>query len=64
MRISTCRECSYYMIDDGREILCCFPDSVSYLEIRTDSAGHEVCRCPRESEFERKSGFADYRIFL
>jgi len=39
------------MIDDGKELLCCFRDYVSYLEIKTDSYGYAVCRCPGEYEF-------------
>ncbi|HPJ35088.1 MAG TPA: hypothetical protein PK358_09660 [Spirochaetota bacterium] len=51
MRINRCRKCRYYMIDDGKELLCCFRDYVSYLEIKTDSYGYAVCRCPGEYEF-------------
>jgi len=52
------------MIDDGKELLCCFLDSIAYREIKTDSSGHMVCLCPREADFNRKSGLADYRVIL
>ncbi len=56
MNLAVCRECRYYMIDDGQEIICRFNYSISYLKINQESSAGLVCRCPRESEFEKISG--------
>lgn len=56
MNLNVCRDCRYYMIDDGQEVICRFNYSISYLKIRQETSGGFVCRCPRESEFEKKSG--------
>jgi len=48
MHLHLCRECEFYIMDDGREVSCQFNTPTAYYEIRPGRNGGEVHRCPGE----------------
>lgn len=46
MFLRDCRECEYYIMDDGHEVSCRYRSEIAYYQITINPSGAKVLSCP------------------